>query len=172
MPWVAATREERTFHLIIDEDSRNDQALLDGCYVIKSDVPEEIADKETIHKRYKDLAFVEQDFRDMKTACLEVRPVYVRKETRTRGHVFVAMLALMMKRHMQKLLDTDYGPGRPAVSEVLQSLDRLCCQERDVEEIPLRYIPIPDERQSGYLAALGVTLPTILVSRKRYTHVR
>jgi transposase len=171
-PWVTVVQEERTFRLVIDEDSRAVQALLDGCYVIKSNVSEQIADKETIHKRYKDLAFVEQDFRDMKTACLEVRPVYVRKETRTRGHVFVAMLALMVKRHMQRLLDTAYGPDRPAVREVLQSLDRLCCQERAVKGIPLRYIPIPDERQSGYLAALGVTLPTILVSRRRHTHVK
>jgi hypothetical protein len=172
MPWATAVREERTFRLVIDENSRDEQALLDGCYVIKSDVSEQIADRQTIHERYKDLAFVEQDFRDMKTACLEVRPVYVRKETRTRGHVFVAMLALILKRHMQRLLDTAYGPDRPAVSEVLQSLDRLCCQERNVKGIPLRYIPIPDERQSGYLAAFEVTLPTILVGQKRKTHVK
>jgi transposase len=167
MPWVTAAREERTFCLTIDEEGRNEHALLDGCYVIKSDVPEALANKGTIHARYKDLAFVEQDFRDMKTACLEVRPVYVRKETRTRGHVFVTMLALLVKRHMQRLLDTAYGPDRPTVSEVLQSLDRLCCQERDVEGIPFRYIPIPDERQSGYLAALGVALPTVRVGQKR-----
>jgi hypothetical protein len=49
---------------------------------------------------------------------------------------------------------------------VLTSLDRLCCQERDIEGIAVRYIPIPDERQSGYLAALGVTLPKKLVSLK------
>jgi hypothetical protein len=98
--------------------------------------------------------------------------VYVRKETRTRGHVFVAMLTLIMKRHMQRLLDTAYGPDRPAVREVLQSLDRLCCQERAVKGIPLRYIPTPDERQAGYLSALGVTLPTLLVSRRRHTHVK
>jgi hypothetical protein len=171
LSWVTAVRQERVFHLTINEEARSAIALLDGCYVIKSDVPEAMA-KETLHERYKDLAFVEQDFRDMKTACLEVRPVYVRKETRTRGHVFVTMLALLMKRHMQRLLDTVYGPDRPAVSEVLQSLDRLCCQERDVEGIPFRYIPIPDERQSGYLAALGVTLPTMLVGRKRKTHVK
>ena len=172
LPWITAVQEERTFRLTINEEARNVQALLDGCYVIKSDVSREIARKETIHERYKDLAFVEQDFRDMKTACLEVRPVYVRKETRTRGHVFVTMLALLLKRHMQRLLDAAYGPGRPAVTEVLQSLDRLCCQERDVEGIPFRYIPIPDERQSGYLSALGVTLPTILVGQKKKTHVK
>jgi hypothetical protein len=148
---------------------RSEAPALDGCYVIKSDVPQNKADKATLQARYKDLASVERDFRDMKTAHLEVRPVYVRKKERTKGHVFVVMLALLLKRHMEKLLTASYGEGRPAVSEVLRSLDRLCCQERDIEGIPVRYIPIPDERQSGYLAALGV--PKKLVSLKG-AHVR
>jgi hypothetical protein len=169
--WAKAVREERALSLAIDEEARAEAAALDGCYVIKSDVPHERADTETLHARYKDLASVERDFRDMKTAHLEVRPVYVRKKERTKGHVFVVMLALLLKRHMERLLHASYGEGRPAASEVLTSLDRLCCQERDVEGIPVRYIPIPDERQSGYLAALGVTLPKKLVSLKR-AHVR
>ena len=54
------------------EDSGIDEKLseiaqLDGCYVIKSDVPKEIVPKETIHQRYKDPAYVESIFRDMKT---------------------------------------------------------------------------------------------------------
>jgi hypothetical protein len=36
----------------------------------------------------------------MKTAHLEVRPVYVR----TKGHVFVVMLALLLTRSMERLL--------------------------------------------------------------------
>jgi transposase len=169
--WIKAIREERTFTLVRDEEALAEKALLDGCYVIKSDVPREIADKDTLHDRYKDLALVEQDFRDMKTAHLEVRPVYVRKEKRTKGHVFVVMLALILKRHMERLLHTAYGEKRPAVREVLGCLDRLCLQERDIEGIPFRYVPIPDERQSAYLRALGVTLPTKLIGRRRHTHV-
>jgi hypothetical protein len=41
-----------------------------------------IADKETPHARYKDLALVEQDVKDMKAAHLKVRPVYVRRKER------------------------------------------------------------------------------------------
>jgi hypothetical protein len=165
--WVKAVREGRTFRLTLDEEVRAQAAALDGCYVIKSDVAQTEADKETLHARYKDLAYVEQDFRNMKTACLEVRPVYVRKKERTKGHVFVVMLALLLKRHMEKLLAASYGEDRPAISEVLTSLDRLCCQERDIEGMPIRYIPLPDKRQSGYLTALAVTLPTKLFSQKR-----
>jgi transposase len=89
---------------VVDEKARTGVAALDGCYVIKSDVPRDKAHRETLHARYKDLAFVERDFRDMKTARLEVRPVYVRKRDRTRGHVFVVMLALLLKRYMERLL--------------------------------------------------------------------
>ena len=163
--WVTAMCVGRTFTFTFDEEALTEEALLDGCHVIKSDVPEKIADKDTLHARYRDLARVEQDFRDMKTAHLEVRPVYVRKEKRTRGHVFIVMLALLLKRHMEKLLVASYGDRRPAVREVLACLDRLCLQEQDIEGMPFRYIPVPDARQSAYLTALGVTLPTRLVAK-------
>ena len=45
---------------------------------------------------------VERAFRDCKTVNLEVRPVYVRKEESTRGHVFVVMLAYMIIRRLRK----------------------------------------------------------------------
>ena len=64
-------------------------ALLDGCYAIKTDLPAEAADTKTVHDRYKDLSMVETAFRTCKTSHLEVRPVYVRKEANTRGHVLV-----------------------------------------------------------------------------------
>ena len=47
--WVKAVREERIFRLMFDEEARADAAALDGCYVIKSDVPTDKADKETLH---------------------------------------------------------------------------------------------------------------------------
>lgn len=124
-----------------------------------------------LHERYKDLARVEQDLRDTKTSHLEVRPVCVKKEKRTRGHVFVVMLALLLKRSMEEFLRAAYDGESPAVREVLASVDRLCSEEQDVGGIPFRYAPVPDERQSAYLAALGVTLPTKLLGRQRCEHV-
>ena len=63
------------------------RSKLDGCYVLKTDLDSEAASKETIHDRYKDLAQVEWAFRTSKTTHLEVRPVHVRLESRTRAHV-------------------------------------------------------------------------------------
>ena len=60
----------------------------------------EEASKETIHARYKDLALVEHAFRTMKQSHLEIRPLYLRREDRTRAHVFVTMLAYMIERKL------------------------------------------------------------------------
>ncbi|KWT74168.1 hypothetical protein [Candidatus Magnetominusculus xianensis] len=60
-----------------------EQTLLDGCYVIKTELKKEEVSAETVHERYKDLASVEQGFRTMKTGYLETRPIFVRKEKRT-----------------------------------------------------------------------------------------
>ena len=39
-------------------------------------------------------------FRTMKTTIEELRPIYVRKKERTRGHVFVVMLAYMITKYI------------------------------------------------------------------------
>ncbi len=68
---------------------------LDGCYCITTDITAKKIDKETIHARYKDLALVESAFRVMKQSHLEIRPVFLRREDRTKAHVFITMLAFM-----------------------------------------------------------------------------
>ena len=68
-----------------DDAALSSVSLLDGCYVIKSDVPQANADAQILHDRYCDLEKVERAIRTMKTTHLELRPVNVRKEKSTRG---------------------------------------------------------------------------------------
>jgi len=84
-----------------DESALRKESLLDGCYVIKSDLPGEI-DKQIIHDRYKDLAEVEQAFRACKTEMLQMRPWYVQTEESTRGHALVVMLAYLVTCYLRK----------------------------------------------------------------------
>ena len=42
----------------------------------------------------------------MKTTLENIRPIFVRKENRTRGHVFVAMLAYMIIKYMTDTLSS------------------------------------------------------------------
>ena len=86
----------------IKEKEFTEISKLDGCYCLTTDLTKEDATKETIHARYKDLAFVEHAFRTMKQSHLEIRPLYLRREDRTRAHVFVTMLAYMIERKLSE----------------------------------------------------------------------
>ncbi len=166
--WVQLAVCDQTINLITDEAAKADEALLDGGYVIKSDLPKTTADTQTVHDRYRDLAQVERDFRTLKTDHLEVRPIYVRKESRTRGHVLVTMLALLIQRHIQTCLKTHFAAEKeiPQVTEVLRSLDRLCIYREELQGLHLHKIMRPSPRQTEYLTALSVTLPKKLMTLK------
>ncbi len=94
--WLGVISQERTLKLEVDDEALEEESCLDGCYVIKTDLPKDVADKQIIHNRYKDLAEVERAFRTFKTGFLEVRPVYVQTEKSTRGHVLVVMLSYII----------------------------------------------------------------------------
>jgi Transposase DDE domain len=91
--WVELTVEDRSMTLTINASGQQEEAKLDGCYVLKTDLTPQQAKKEIVHDRYKDLASVEHAFRTCKTAHLEVRPIFLRLEERTRAHALVVMLA-------------------------------------------------------------------------------
>ena len=66
----------------------------------------------------------------MKTGLLEIRPVFVRKESRTRGHVFCSMLALKLQREVERRLaavfgTTDADRFAVTVTDAMASLSRL-----------------------------------------------
>ena len=143
-----------------------DQAMqLAGCYVVVTDVPNQQMDKQAVHDSYVSLQKVERDFRLLKTALLEVRPVFVRKESRTRGHVFCCLLALKLSREIERRLQaafgtTDVHPHALTVNDALAALGRLCLLKYQIDDkTMLTRLPNPDVRQREILAALGVNLP-------------
>lgn len=99
--FVTARLEDRRVVLEIDQAKKTEVELLDGCYVLETDVPKEALDKDAAHARYMDLTKVERDFRTMKSGLLEIRPIFLRKAQRTRAHAFVTMLALKLTRALE-----------------------------------------------------------------------
>ena len=101
----------------------------------------------------------------MKTGLLEVRPLFVRKESRTRGHVFCCMLALKLSREMERRLreqfgTTDSNPHAITLSDALTSLASLCLMHYKVDEkTTVTKLPQPRASQAKILTALGVILP-------------
>jgi transposase len=149
----------------LDPAAQAEATVLEGCYVLATDVPQTALDAQTVHDRYRDLHEVEQDFRTMKTGLLEVRPIFVRKAPRTRAHVLVTMLALKVVREMRRALVTAFGTTNDdqlavTVEEALVALARLCLLTYHVQGTAVVRLPTPDERQAAILHALGTPLPT------------
>ena len=94
--------KERILTVRIDEEALKEETHLDGCYVIRSNLPVDQGSMDTIHQRYKDLANVEWAFRTMKSDTIELRPIHVRKKPRTRAHVFIAMLSYIIEKHLRE----------------------------------------------------------------------
>ena len=156
---VTVTAEDRHIHVEVDTEYMAELAELDGCYVIKTDLPAQVADKELIHDRYKDLAMLETAFRTCKTTQLEVRPVFVRTEANTRGHVLVVMLAYLLIRALKKAWkDIDL-----TVEEGIKELDRICAMQMSVKGTGscLR-LPEPSPIARELLDALDLKLPAVL----------
>lgn len=118
---ITIEKKGRKFNVNIDESEKEKQAELDGCYVVKTEVPKEKLSTQIAHDRYKDLGLVEYAFRTMKTTIEELRPIFVRKEDRTRGHVFVVMLAYMVTKYISdKIQHLEYTR-----KFAIESLDKI-----------------------------------------------
>jgi hypothetical protein len=157
--WLQVEAEGRTLKLTVNQPSLEEASRLDGCYVIKTDLPESAASQQVIHDRYKDLTQVEQAFRTCKTAHLELRPIHVRTAEHTRGHVLVVMLAYLIRRELSRAwtsLDV-------TVEEGLHQLQTLCATEMKVEGgASCLRIPTPSTASADLLKALQIRLPEAL----------
>jgi len=174
--WLSVRSQQRALELKVDDQALEEASLLDGCYVIKTDVPKEAADKQIIHDRYKDLADVERAFRTFKTDFLEVRPVYVQTEKSTRGHVLVVMLCYMIIRKLRRA----WQEFDLTVEEGLKQLMTVCSMEMQVKnQASCLKIPRPREKSRQLLKALDIRMPIVLphrnvrvVTRKKLTKRR
>jgi transposase len=156
--WITIELAGRELVLRIDNEAFEQERLLDGCYVIKTDVPVAKADAKTIHARYRDLANVEKAFRTFKNGHLEIRPTFVVTKASTLGHVFVVMLAYILERELERCwrhLDL-------TVSEGLDSLGSIRGVIIRVGESSCQQIPAPVDFNRELLEAAGIVLPEVI----------
>jgi len=143
--------------LRVDEQAKADAGLLDGCYVLETDVGQEKMEAKTVDERYRSLQQVERNFRTLKTGFLEIRPLFIRKAGRTQGHALVCMMALKIVREMEQLLKSPLLGAGP--SDALLSLSRWCFQRYDMGGPTFLRLQRPDQRQVSILDALGIRPP-------------
>ena len=166
--WARVESRGSILELVIDDVALKEAATLDGCYVIKTDLPAEMAGAQTVHDRYKDLAQVERAFRTFKNGHLEVQPTFVRTEASTRGHVFVVMLAYLVERELEQYwrgLDT-------TVAEGIDDLGSLRGIELTIGQTTCQQIPEPTGLTKQLLDTADIKLPKVLPVRKVHVATR
>mgnify|MGYP000172407124 CR=1 FL=1 len=87
-----------------DPDTIRTEADLDGIYIIRTSLTTETLDAPGVITAYKNLAYVERDFRTLKVDDLDLRPTYHYLTERVRSHVFLCMLAAYITWHLRKVL--------------------------------------------------------------------
>ena len=99
------------------QDQIDAEAALDGFYVLRTPVPADELDAAAVVTAYKNLKYVERDFRHIKSDDLDLRPVFHRLEERVRAHVLICMLACYLTWHLRRawapLTYTDQDPPAP-----------------------------------------------------------
>ena len=84
------------------QDQIDAEAALDGFYVLRTPVPAAELDGPAVVAAYKNLKYVERDFRHLKADDLDLRPIWHRLEERVKAHVLICMLACYLTWHLRR----------------------------------------------------------------------
>jgi transposase len=166
--WIEVGLEGRRLTLQFNRQACEDASRLDGCYVIKTDLPAGDIPAQMIHDRYKDLAQVEWAFRTFKQGHLDIHPTFVQTKASTRGHVFVIMLAYLLERELHRCWqDLDI-----TVAEGIDELGSLRGVEITIGDVTCRKVPRPTDLIEKLLQAAGTRLPEVLPVRQVHVATR
>lgn len=128
------------------------EKALEGKYVIQTEEPN-LSAVEAV-TAYKQLNEVERGFSHLKN-LLELRPVYHRRDERVEAHVFVAALALLLDRALEKTL-------RAAGSQLSspfawRALEMMRCVEVELGTRRKRCVTRGNQHVAEVLKATGLT---------------
>ena len=110
----AVTITDTSLAVTRKQDQIDAEAALDGFYVLRTPVPAGELDASGVVTAYKNLKYVERDFRHIKSDDLDLRPVFHRLGERVKAHVLICMLACYLTWHLRRawapLTFTDQDP--------------------------------------------------------------
>lgn len=161
--WITLTVSERSIQLQLNKEALAEDSRLDGCYVLKTELSNDQLGKQEVHDRYKDLIMVEQAFRTFKTSHLELRPIFVRRESSTRGHVFVVMLAYRLILELKKY----WADLNITVEEGISALTTLCLHETKINGTSAgQQIPKPNALIAQLFKEAKVSIPNSIEQKE------
>lgn len=134
-------------------EALNRERRLEGKYVIATS--EQDLDAVEAVTLYKELSELERGFRQMKDV-LAVRPIYHRRDGRVRAHIFVAALALLLERLLERRLRA--AKVRLSAEQALEAVSTLHVVDFRLEgRSPQRGTSRGSPRARQVLKALGIT---------------
>ncbi len=157
--------ERRKLEAAVNPQEQESSPNPAGCHIIFTVLSKDKLTVQQVHNSSLALQKVERDFRAMKTGLLEVGPVFVRKESRTRGHVCCRLLALKPSREPERRLSDTFGTTgqmrhATTLPGALASLTRLSLLLDKIDDkTTVSKLPQSDEAQRMIVAAVKVSLP-------------
>jgi transposase len=128
------------------------EKALEGKYVIQTE-ERDLSPVEAV-TAYKELNEVERGFAHLKD-LLELRPVYHHRDERVQAHVFVAALALLLDRALEKSLRT--AGSQLSTPFVWQALEMIRCVEVDLGRRQKICVTRGNRHVAETLRVLGIT---------------
>jgi len=131
---------------------------LDGKFIIKT--TEKNLTLEEIVTKYKELMEVEKSFREIKDN-LKVTPIYHYLDRRVKAHIFICVLALLIRRYIEnKLKKINLNLS---VDKFIEKLKNIKIVINQIKHLSLKYVTPPDNTLKKILNIFGiVNLPKIL----------
>ena len=127
---VEPSANHDSYRLLVNEniDTIEAEKLIDGHFFIQTEVKEQILSGNEVITSYKSLQKVERMFRVVKNN-IELRPIYVRKKKRVRGHVFICFLTYLIECVLERAI-------KEKIPE--QSLERIKIELARVKLVPVK----------------------------------
>jgi transposase len=155
-----------TFQWARREESIEQEAKLDGIYMIRTSESAERLSAEDTVRSYKSLAQVERAFRCMKGVDLLVRPIRHRTEDRVPAHIFLCLLAYYVEWHMRRawtpllFADEELPKERKHRDPILPATPSESAQQKKITR----------QTADGFPVHSFATLMAELASRARVTY--
>ena len=128
------------------------EKALEGKYVIQTEELDLGAVQAV--EAYKDLSEIERSFRELKD-LVEMRPIYHRRPKRVRAHIFIAALAFLLARALEKKLKAARVPMSSA--QALEALRTMHVVDIRVGTEIRRGVTAGNHQARQILAALGIS---------------
>ena len=142
---------EGQFRFCEDPGKMEAELAREGRYILKTDDADMTADDAV--EAYKQLATVEAGFRDLKDV-IDMRPIWHKTERRICAHIFVATLALFLKRTLRRHLDR--AGVNLSATDALAALRSIGVDELDLDGEPHTVVSSGSRDARRVVKALGL----------------